>query len=229
MDPNNVVGAPNIQNQPVAPVAPVAPKTPVTPVVPAEPEKKSGKGGIIAAILFAILAVGGVGFGVYTMMNGKTQEDALNEQITTLRKQNSELMEQMGGGSAVNTEDYIYVGEWGVKFKIPDNLQYISYAVRNFDYGDYAGTSLCVSGATTGHGDEKPSFVKDYLTGLGVQVCLLKNTKSAEGDELYASVPVGEYYIQGPQDIVDEANAEWESESVSTISNMLSTENMSNI
>lgn len=222
MNPNSVAGTPNVQAQPVQP----------EPNPMAMGPTKPGKGVAIAAVLFALLAAGGIGFGVYTMMNSKKQEDALNEQIATLKKQNSELMEQIGeaGGSTVDTEDYIYVGEWGIKFKIPDNLQYVSYEVRDFDYGDYAGVSLCVSGATTGHGDERPSFVKDTTGfGLGIYVCLSKNTKSAEEGAWYAISPVGEYYIQGPQAVFDEMTAEWESESVRVIKSMLSTENMSSI
>ena len=91
MNPNNVVGTPNMQTQPVAPAEPEVNPMTMGP-------KKSGKGGIIAVILFALLAAGGIGFGVYTMMNSKKQEDALNEQIATLKKQNSELMEKIAEG-----------------------------------------------------------------------------------------------------------------------------------
>ncbi len=239
MDPNNVVGTPNMQTQSVAPVAPVAPvgQPEPNPMVAAIPEKKSSKGGVIAAILFAVLAAGGIGFGVYTMLNSKTQEDKLNEQITTLRKQNAELMNQIaeGGDSSsdttINTEDYIYVGEWGVKFKISDNLQYVSYSIDSFDNEWVSGTSLCVSAATAGHDDNKPSFIKtnggSHPYSLG---CLTKYTRAETEVIGIGEVTIGEYYFEGPQDLIgDEADRDWEVESRSAIRAMLSTDNMSAI
>lgn len=229
MDPNNAVGAPNTQTQPVVPVEPAASKPEVNPMTMGP--KKSSKGGVIAALLFAVIAAGGVGFGVYTMMNSKTQEDTLNDQIATLKKQNSELRDQIaegggGGDSAVNTEDYIYVGEWGVKIKIPDNLQYVSYDVIDWDINnDYDGASLCVSAATTGHDDVKPSFVKghgDYM------VCLSKFNK--EGVTLTNGQVAGEFYVEGPQAIMgDGTDSDWEVESVQAIEDMLSEDNRTSI
>ena len=251
MDPNNVVGTPSAQPQPApAPTAaatisaelaaapePAKPENPMT----AGPEKKSSKGGIIAAVLFALIAAGGVGFGVWTMMDGKTKEEQYNTQIDALKKTNSELMDKIaeggegggegsGTGTAVDTEDYIYVGEWGVKFKIPDNLQYVSYEVEDFADVGIAGTSLCVSAATTGHGDERPSFLRTNNGRLSRLGCLNKYTE-AEGEVMgVGEVVVGEYYYVGPQALVgNETDADWESESVNTITNMLSTDNMSDI
>ena len=240
MNPNNVVGTPNIQAQPVAPAAPTAPAEPVASQPEVNPmtmgPKKSSKGGVIAAILFAVLAAGGIGFGVYTMMNSKKQEDALNDQISTLKKQNDELMDQIaedgedgegsGSGAAIDTKDYIYVGEWGIKIKIPDNLQYVSYNVNDWDINsDYDGTSLCVSAATTGHGDVKPSFIKgsgDYM------VCLSKFNN--EDVTLTNGQVAGEFYIQGPQAIVgDGTDSDWEEESVQAIKDMLSEDNRTSI
>ena len=146
MNPNNVVGTPRPQAQPVAPVAPVASAAPAEQ--PEEPNpmtlgpKKASKGGIIAAILFAIIAVGGVGFGVWTMMDSKTKEEQLNSQIDALKKTNNELMdkiaeggseEEPGTGATVDTENYIYVGEWGMKIKISDGLKRVSYGIRQTD------------------------------------------------------------------------------------------------
>ena len=57
--------------------------------------KKSGKGALIAAVLFAILAVGGIGFGVWTMMDANSQKEALNKKITALNSSNDSLMDQI--------------------------------------------------------------------------------------------------------------------------------------
>lgn len=58
-------------------------------------KKKGGNGMMIGMILAFILAVGGIGFGVWAMMDGNQQKEELNLQISTLKKQNSELMERI--------------------------------------------------------------------------------------------------------------------------------------
>ncbi len=111
---------------------------------------KGGKGTIYGMIFFAILAIAGIGFGVWTMMDGNTQKDSLNSQISTLKQQNNDLMDKISDMSEqeeeettvivdpsanVDTTDYIYVGEWGLKIKMPDNWKDAidSYAYHN-DY-----------------------------------------------------------------------------------------------
>lgn len=238
MNPNQNVVNPVVP-RPTAPVTPsqVAPTTPEVPsLVEAPEEKKSGKGVVVALVLFIILAIGGIGFGVWAFMDGNAQKNGLNEQITSLKAQNAELLEKIDGGditinvdtdSDVDTADYIYVGEWGIKIKIPETLGDVSYGVDSWNEENFAGTSLCVTGATTGH-DGIPSFIKPMLYG-GAYVCLGKNTKSISeenGGEGNQTWPVGEFYIDGPQDIVgDESDKDWELESVETIKAMLSDEN----
>ena len=58
-------------------------------------EKKSSKGMLYGLILCLILAVGGIGFGVWAMMDGNTQKEQLNTQISSLKKQNNELSEKI--------------------------------------------------------------------------------------------------------------------------------------
>jgi len=144
MGPNNVVGTPNVQNQPVAPSGADAveqalasmpmesnPNTPPMGMT----QKKSGKGMLYGMIIFAILAIGGISFGVWAMLDGNSKVANLEKQVTDLRAQNNKLLEQLaesgtadtdidvddGSTSSVNPEDYIYVGEWGLKIKKPEN------------------------------------------------------------------------------------------------------------
>ena len=113
MQPNgNMPGA----AQPASPVRPVAPVGPTKPVNPAAsvkpaapadgptfdngPSVVDGKGNkktgwILAVVLLLIVAIGGVGFGVWTMMDGNAQKDALNSQISALKQQNNDLQEQI--------------------------------------------------------------------------------------------------------------------------------------
>ena len=65
-------------------------------------EKKSGKGMLIGMILLGLVAVCGVGFGVWAMMDGWSQKDTLSAQVDSLKAQNSEFLEQL---SEVTTDD----------------------------------------------------------------------------------------------------------------------------
>lgn len=171
MDPNNMnaAGMPNTPNQPVDSAQPVGPQTVEQALAEANmevaskagvpmgaPAKKSGKGMIYGMIIFMILAIGGIGFGVWAMMDGNMQKANLEKQISDLRAQNNQLQEQIaeGGDSSdgdsdttpsVNTEDYIYVGEWGLKIKKPENLDG-SAKVDGYDFerGGQTSDSLAI-------------------------------------------------------------------------------------
>ena len=55
-------------------------------------KKKGGKGMLYGMILCAILAIGGIGFGVWAMMDGNSQVAKKDEQIADLKKQITDLM-----------------------------------------------------------------------------------------------------------------------------------------
>lgn len=74
---------------------------------PANEKKKSGSGMLIGLILCLLLAVGGIGFGVWMMMDGNTQKDALNQQISVLKKQNNELQKQIDEGAGLSKNPVI--------------------------------------------------------------------------------------------------------------------------
>ena len=56
---------------------------------------KPSKGMIVALVCAIALAVGGIGFGVWAMMDGSIQKEQLNSQISTLTAQSNELREQL--------------------------------------------------------------------------------------------------------------------------------------
>lgn len=116
-------GAPRPAARPVA--RPVVPRTvasapvaePVEPVEPKEPtfdngpsvvgKKERKTGWVLALILLFIIAAGGVGFGVWAWMDGNTQKDQLNSQISSLQQQNAELQDELAsGGNVVGGADY---------------------------------------------------------------------------------------------------------------------------
>ena len=86
-------------NAPVTPTsdapAPTTTKASETPTMEATGVKKSSKGVLFGMVLLGILAVGGIAFGVWEMMDGNARADSLNEQISTLKSQNSELMDKI--------------------------------------------------------------------------------------------------------------------------------------
>ena len=104
---------------------------------------KKSKGMAIGMILLALLAVGGIGFGVWAMMDGNAQKKQLNLQITDLETQNSELLKQVPDDTETNigiatdysnygpyiNDEYFYVPGWGLKFKIPEDLANYGYSV----------------------------------------------------------------------------------------------------
>lgn len=91
--------------------------------------RKSGKGMMIGMICFALLAASGIAFGVWAMLDGNQKAEKLNAQITELNNQLSEsnyvTEEQEGSigseGEGVETSDYVYIGEWGLKIAKPEN------------------------------------------------------------------------------------------------------------
>ena len=58
-------------------------------------KSSKGKGMIIGMVVLALLAIGGIGFGVWEMMDGNHKMVSLDEQIDMLTQQNSELQKQI--------------------------------------------------------------------------------------------------------------------------------------
>ena len=225
--------------EPVTPVEPVAPGSMV-----AEPKApKKGHGMLVGLILCLLLAAGGVGFGVWAWMDGNTQKDTLNSQIAELKKQNNELRDKLSSkpeveedvtvdvetDSNVNTADYIYVGEWGVKIKIPEELAIVNYSVSESVYG----SSLEVAGS------------KEKVDGSESAVANLENASAGfimrsnnsdgfypYGTLVYTDGSGNKYYYSGPQAYPDLSESDlnlWK-ESQRIIQDMLMTpENYSEI
>ncbi len=108
---NNVQNGAPVSAQPVK-TAPVAPQPATAAPVKETPKKdnlfenapkKRGKGMVIGLVICILLATAGIAFGVWTMMDSRKQKDALNEQISTLKTQNSELMNKLNITNATNS------------------------------------------------------------------------------------------------------------------------------
>ena len=107
MEPNqNINNMPNATGAPVAPNVPRVPNTsgatnasvmtpkPNSDVVFKDKPKKN-IAVILGMVLLGILAVGGIAFGVWAMMDGNAQKAELNAQIDSLKQKNNALNEQV--------------------------------------------------------------------------------------------------------------------------------------
>ena len=93
-------GASNTVNTPVTNASTSQASSPVEANPPAKDDAvftnkpKKNKGMILGMVLLGLLAVGGIGFGIWEMMDGNSQKEQLNSQIDSLKSQISELQEK---------------------------------------------------------------------------------------------------------------------------------------
>lgn len=201
MQPNN-----NMVNNTAPAPAPTPMTTPMNPggdiVFKDKPKKKTGM--IIGMVVLALLAAGGIGFGVWAYLDGNARVAKKDEQISNLQNQLAEQPEEEkiiideDTESDINTADYIYVGEWGLKIKIPSSLKTVSYDyTRNSN-----GPAVVVVGADYNGGSVPEGPIEDMgVIGLG---SIQRYTKGAEiaptsPPSLVFSDDNYDYYYHSPQ------------------------------
>ncbi len=103
---------------------------------------------VITTALFALTTVIGAVIAVMLAKNSDKQIEDLNAQVESLDEQNDSLLEQLaqrlpGNDNpgiqitpvVINPAEYIYVGEWGIKIKKPDDWRNI---IRQYSFfNDY--------------------------------------------------------------------------------------------
>lgn len=157
---------------------------------------------VVAIVVLTVLMVAGAGFGVYGMITRGQADDKVGLLNSELEQKDEALKlaeEKLGAKieiepgadtedeadapsntNVVAAKDYVYIGEWGIKIKIPENLHTVSYVF-------YAGRNvLYVSGAVCDDGrcQYYPAFIDNTLehgTGLGA---LSRIHKSEAGGEI---------------------------------------------
>lgn len=85
-------------------------------------------------VAFGVLAVIGTTFGIVMMINGNQRSEDLTSQVNELEEENDDLLEQLKNQISeaeskpvtlmpviAEPADYIYVGEWAIKIKKPEN------------------------------------------------------------------------------------------------------------
>ena len=192
-------------------------------------KKKGGNGMLIGLVLCVIAAVAGIGFGVWVMMDGNTQKDNYEKQISSLRNQINELQEKTSEDAADKGE-YIYVGEWGIKIKIPGDLSITGYNYRTSResfWGKTAG-ELAIWGFKGDDSQDVPAFADSSKNAESIGT-VMRFVKGAElrpestPSLLYSDDEYDYYYkrLNVPYSI-DESEQNWESESNDLIYQMIS-------
>ena len=112
-----------------------------------KPEKSHGM--LYGMILLAILAAGGIGFGVWAMLDGNAQKakrddqiKELNNRISLLEQEKDELESQVeslsGPGNSddvsVREGDYVYLDEFGIKLKKTDAFPNMTAEKRDTEH-----------------------------------------------------------------------------------------------
>lgn len=167
---------------------------------------------MIGIIALAVLAVGGVLFGVVAMIKQGNVSEEIAQQMAMVASSNS-------SSDGVDNE-YIYLKDWGLKIKIVSGLTDVSYNVATDDFAE-----AMIWGAKK---DSSVSYTPDFArqaknsNPLGTVVRVARYERAAAGrliwyDDYY------NYYYQGPSGIpsVSESEMNWWVESYLLIKEML--------
>lgn len=168
------------------------------------------KGMIIAIVALALVAIGGVTFGIVAMVKQSEAKEELQEQILANNNENGENIDS----------EYIYLKDWNLKIKILPELTNLSYNVQNNDFAE-----VQIWGAKK---DTSANYVPDFAKqsnnsdALGTVVRIPRYERGAAGrliwyDDYY------NYYYQGPSGVpnVSENEMSWWTDSYLKIKEML--------
>jgi|GEM_PF-308617 len=134
----------------------------------------------ILAVLFLVLSLIGLVYGI-------SQGDKITTANNTIKNQAQIIaaVEESSGVAKISTPadvpvykttlGYIYLSDWNIKLKVPDNLSTMSYVLNTYEYRN----SICFNGIQKGV-QAKQEFA-DPAKNLGKQGCLVRVPVS-EGD-----------------------------------------------
>ena len=134
----------------------------------------------ILAVLFLVLSLIGLVYGI-------SQGDKITTANNTIKNQSQIIaaVEESSGVVKISTPadvpvykttlGYIYLSDWNIKLKVPDNLSTMSYVLNTYEYRN----SICFNGIQKGV-QAKQEFA-DPAKNLGKQGCLVRVPVS-EGD-----------------------------------------------
>ena len=207
-------------------------------------KQKSSNRLIITAVVACILAVCGIGFGIYGMMQSSQKDNQIsdlkvqvkdsNGNITTLEAEKIETTDENGTTVAIvdspqlSAEElyhYIYIAQWGIKIALPTSLGGFSY--RYYMMPRY--TSLEVAGtdcSTQGQCQYAPEFSNLSKTNfsLGTINRFYKGTEPPVGSgQKVFTIDNHDYYYVHPQAVysIDSNEITWEVNTVNLIKEIL--------
>lgn len=134
----------------------------------------------ILAVLFLVLSLIGLVYGI-------SQGDKITTANNTIKNQAQIIaaVEESSGVAKISTPadvpvykttlGYIYLSDWNIKLKVPDNISTMSYVLNTYEYRN----SICFNGIQKGV-QAKQEFA-DPAKNLGKQGCLVRVPVS-EGD-----------------------------------------------
>lgn len=218
--------------------------TPTTLPITSSNKQGNGKGLKIATVVASIVAVCGIGFGVYGMMQSSQKDSQISDLKVQVKEDNGtitaiespEIETTTDNGTVVTIVDkpslsedelshYIYIAQWNLKIALPASLKNLSY--RYYMGAGY--TSLEVTGvscAVQGQCQYSPAFADLAKTNfpLGTIVRYYKDTGPTAGaPEKIFTIGDYNYYYVHPQAVysVNSDEVKWESESVNMIKDAL--------
>ncbi|MCG5125559.1 hypothetical protein MBN09_00925 [Candidatus Saccharibacteria bacterium] len=127
----------------------------------------------ILAVLFLVLSLIGLVYGI-------SQGDKITTANNTIKNQSQIIaaVEESSGVAKISTPadvpvykttlGYIYLSDWNIKLKIPDNISTMSYVLNTYEYRN----SICFNGIQKGV-QAKQEFA-DPAKNLGKQGCLVR-------------------------------------------------------
>lgn len=207
----------------------------------------SGAGWKVSTVVAIILAICGILFGIYGMMQSTQKDSQIADLVRVQIKNNDgtvtavekpEVETTTGGETIVTIVDqpslteeemqhYIYVAQWGLKIAVPETLEVTgyTYSVDNgFSWLAVSGMSCAMSGQC----EYLPEFaVADTTGGLGgisrYPVDFdFSNVPYAQGEKIL-TLGGYDYYYEHPHDVrsTDPDEQAWELESVELIKEAL--------
>lgn len=241
-NPNNP-NDPNSQNRPATNL-----NTPVNPGPFISPVRavKAGVNGTsltLLSIVLGILAVVGIGLGVFGLVDAATTSDELAVTKADLAVKTSIIsaVEKQTGAKITSVKDlptfvattgYIYLTEWGIKIQIPNDLHHVSYVLNERLYHP----TICFNAVDTSVTNPLPAFA-DVAQNPGGMGCLVR-ISAEEGDRDTNGLSFGEkifsdngynYFYASPSGTfsTETADLQLERHAVALIKNMLSADNVS--
>ncbi len=185
-----------------------------------EPQPMMGKShnhvGII--IILSILVLLSVGFAIFEYIT------ASNASCDCPKCEKTECNCEEGEEEEVSSEDYLYIGEWGIKIKIPEGLEEVGYHSGSID-----NDLIYISGVKSGLSAEEKTAVEASGLLNGNLVGLSRVAAEAyKNDNCEASCPTPtyaaddyQYMYASPQTTTYESVADIEVSTVQLIVNML--------